>query len=61
VPSTRSIAGEDPLPLDELIRQTRGAHLISSIDELRCDALEVEEELDEFLTFIAELRKADLA
>jgi hypothetical protein len=53
--------GEDLLPLDELIRQTPGAHPISSVDELRSDAFETDEELDEFLTFIAESRHADLA
>jgi hypothetical protein len=52
---------DDPTPLDELIRQTPGAHPIRSIDELRSDAFETDEELDEFLAFIAESRRADLA
>lgn len=52
---------DDLMPLDELIRQTPGAHPISSADELRCDAFGTDEELDEFLAFIAEARHADLA
>jgi hypothetical protein len=51
----------DLLPLDELIRETPGAHPISSVDELRCDAFETDEELDEFLAFVAASRHADLA
>jgi hypothetical protein len=55
------LAGHDDLvPLDELIRQTPGAHPITSIDELRNDALESDEELDEFLAFVTESRHADL-
>jgi hypothetical protein len=42
-------AGEDLLPLGELIRQTPGAHPLGSADELRCDAFETGEELSEFL------------
>jgi hypothetical protein len=53
--------GEDLVPLEELIRQTPGAHPIGSVDELRCDAFETDEELDEFLAFITESRHADLA
>lgn len=49
------------VPLEELIRQTPGAHPITSIDELRSDAFETDEELDEFLAFVAETRHADLA
>jgi hypothetical protein len=49
------------VPLDELIRQTPGAHAIRSIDELRSDAFETDEELDEFLAFVTESRHADLA
>jgi hypothetical protein len=52
---------DDLASLDELIRQTPGAHPIRSIDELRSDAFETDEELDEFLAFIAESRRADLA
>ncbi|MGH3407476.1 MAG: hypothetical protein ACRDRJ_34000 [Streptosporangiaceae bacterium] len=52
---------DDLTPLEELIRQTPGAHPIHSIDELRSDAFESDEELDEFLAFIAESRRADLA
>ena len=51
----------DLVPLDELIRQTPGAHPIGSIDELRCDAFDTEEELEEFLAFVADSRHADLA
>jgi hypothetical protein len=51
----------DLVPLDELIRETSGAHPISSVDELRCDAFETDEELDEFLAFVAGSRQADLA
>ena len=53
--------GEDLVPLEELIRQTPGAHPIRSMDELRCDAFETDEELDEFLAFVTESRHADLA
>jgi hypothetical protein len=53
--------GEDLVPLEELIEQTPGAHPIGSMDELRCDAFETDEELDEFLAFVAESRHADLA
>lgn len=53
--------GEDLVPLEELIRQTPGAHPIRSMDELRCDAFETDEELDEFPTFVTESRHADLA
>jgi hypothetical protein len=42
------------MPLAELIRQTAGARPISSVDDLRCDAFETGEELDEFLTFVAD-------
>jgi len=52
---------DDRAPLDELIRQTPGAHPIASIDELRSDAFETDEELDEFLVFVAESRHAGLA
>jgi hypothetical protein len=53
--------GDDLTPLDELIRQTPGAHPICSVDELRCDAFQTDEELDEFLAFVAESRHADFA
>lgn len=46
--------GEDLVPLEELIRRTPGAHPIASVDELRCDAFETDEELDEFLAFLTE-------
>ena len=51
----------DLVPIEELIRATPGAHPISSVSELRCDAFDTDEELDEFLAFIAESRHADLA
>jgi hypothetical protein len=50
----RRVVEGDLVPLEELIRQTPGAHPIKSIDELRSDAFETDEELDEFLTFITE-------
>lgn len=53
--------GGDLAPLDELIAGTPGAHPIASVDELRCDAFETDEELDEFLAFVSESRHADLA
>ena len=52
---------EDLVPLDELIGRTPGAHPIASADELRCDAFETDEELDEFLVFVRQSRHADLA
>ena len=57
----RQAADADLVPLDELIRQTPGAHPIRSIDELRCDVFDTDEELEEFLAFVAESRHADLA
>ena len=53
--------GEDLVPLEEVIRQTSGAHPIRSMGELRCDAFETYEELDGFLAFVTESRHADLA
>ena len=55
------LGGEDLVPLEDLIRQTPGAHPIRSMDELRCDAFETDEELDEFLAFVTQSRHADLA
>jgi hypothetical protein len=49
------------MPLEELIRQTPGAHPIGSAAELRCDAFETDQELQEFLAFVRESRHADLA
>jgi hypothetical protein len=49
------------VPLEQLIRDTPGAHPITSIGELRSDAFETDEELDEFLAFVTESRHADLA
>jgi hypothetical protein len=57
----RSAGGEDLIPLEEQIRRTPGAHPISSVDELRSDAFETDQELDEFLAFVTESRHADLA
>jgi hypothetical protein len=51
----------DLVPLEQLIRDTPGAHPITSVDELRSDAFETDEELDEFLAFVTESRHADLA
>ena len=46
----------DLVPFDELIRRTPGAHQIGSTDDLRCDAFDTEEEVGEFLAFVAESR-----
>jgi hypothetical protein len=54
-------AGDDLVPLEDLIAQAPGAHPIRSIDELRCDAFDTDEELDEFLAFVAASRHADVA
>lgn len=54
-------AHDDLIPLDGLIRQTAGAHPITSIGELRNGAFGSDEELDEFLAFVTESRHADLA
>jgi hypothetical protein len=54
-------AGGHLTPLAELIRQTPGAHVISSADELRSDAFETDRELDDFLAFVAASRSSDLA
>jgi len=51
----------DLVPLDQLIRDTPGAHPITSIGELRNGAFETDEELDAFLPFVTESRHADLA
>ena len=58
---SQQAGSEDLVPLEELIRQTPGAHPIRSMEELRCDAFETDEELDEFLAFVTESRHADLA
>lgn len=57
----RPAGGDDLIPLEELIRRTPGARPISSVDELRSEAFETDEELDEFLAFVTESRHADLA
>ena len=49
-------ADADLVPLGELIRRTPGAHRIGSIDDLCCDAFDSQEELEEFLVFVAESR-----
>jgi len=51
----------DLVPLDQLIRDTPGAHPITSIGELRSGAFQTDEELDAFLPFVTETRHADLA
>jgi hypothetical protein len=58
---SQHVPADDLTPLEELIRQTPGAHPIGSADELRCDAFASDEELDEFLAFVAAQRHADLA
>jgi hypothetical protein len=57
----RQAGGEDLVSLEELIRRTPGAHPIRSVDELRSDAFQTDEELDQFLAFVTESRHADLA
>jgi hypothetical protein len=57
----RQAGGEDLVPIEELIRRTPGAHAIGSVDELRSDAFQSDEELDQFLAFVTESRHADLA
>jgi hypothetical protein len=57
----RQAGSEDLIPLEELIRRTPGAHAISSVDELRSDAFQTGEELDQFLAFVTMSRHADLA
>jgi hypothetical protein len=52
--------GDLPSPA-ELIRRTPGAHPIGSADELRCDVFEDDQELDDFLAFVAASRHANLA
>ena len=52
---------DDPLPLDELIQKTPGAHPISSPEELRSEAFGTDAELEEFLAFVVASRRADLA
>jgi len=49
------------VPLDQLIRDTPGAHPITSIGKLRNGAFETDEELDAFLAFVTQSRHADLA
>jgi hypothetical protein len=55
------VGGDDLVPLEELIRRSPGAHPISSMDELRSDAFETDQELYEFLAFVTQSRHADLA
>jgi hypothetical protein len=57
----RPAGGEDLIPLEELVRRTPGAHPISSVDELRSDAFDTDEELDEFLAFVTESRQPGAA
>jgi hypothetical protein len=68
VMATSTDAGQAPagghsdlVPLEELIRQTPGAHPIGSVDDLRSGAFETDDELDEFLAFVTRSRRADLA
>ena len=54
--------GRHDLPsLIELIGQTPGARPIGSVDELRCDVFEDDQELDDFLAFVTASRHAGLA
>jgi hypothetical protein len=54
--------GRDDLPSPaDLIRQTPGAHPIGSVDELRCDVFENDQELDDFLAFVTASRHSGLS
>jgi len=49
------------MSVDELARRT-GLHPVRSAGDLACDGIfETDEELDEFLAHVAEMRRADLA
>ncbi len=48
------------IPIDELARR-KGVRPIESLDEMARDVFESDEELEEFLAFIADARHADLA
>lgn len=45
------------MPLGDLIRRTPGAQRIDSIDDSRRDVFDTEEELEEFLAFVADSRR----
>jgi hypothetical protein len=48
-------------PVDELARR-KGVHPVRSADDLACNGIfETDEELDEFLAHVAEMRRADPA
>lgn len=55
-PNCEYPGGDDLVPLEELIRQTPGANPISTVDELRCDAFQTDDELDDFLAFVTKSR-----
>ena len=55
--SADQAADAELVPLGELIRRTPGARRVGSIDELRCDVFDTEEELEEFLAFVTESRR----
>ena len=58
-PYTRPSSGR--VSVDELARR-KGVQPIRSADDLACDGIfETDEELDEFLAHVAEMRRADLA
>jgi hypothetical protein len=48
------------VPIDELARR-KGVRPVESPDEMARDVFDSDEELDEFLAFIADARHADLA
>jgi hypothetical protein len=56
-PNTRPSGGR--VSVDEL-GQRKEVHPIRSADDLACDGI-LDEELDEFLAQVAEMRRADLA
>jgi hypothetical protein len=68
-PEVTSSAEDKPYPrpsggrvsVDELVRR-KGVQPIRSADDLACDGIfETDEELDEFLAHVTEMRRADLA
>jgi len=51
---------DEPVPIEELIRQ-QGVPAVRTIEDLATDdVFDSDEELDEFLAFVAEQRRANL-
>ena len=52
---------DGPVPIEELIRQ-QGVPAVRTVEDLAADdVFDTDEELDEFLAFVAEQRHANLA